>query len=89
MPRISADDCVRLFRVAAALLRKFLQQRGELPKASLIAACPVNVRTESEKGQGGNHFGLMRVPLENPGIGVAVDAERIAALTVRTEALRA
>ena len=33
--------------------------------------------------------GLMRVPLENPGIGVAVDAERIAALTVRTEVLRA
>ena len=32
--------------------------------------------------------GMMRVPLENRGIGVAVDEERIAALTVRAETLR-
>jgi O-succinylbenzoate synthase len=32
--------------------------------------------------------GMMRVPLENRGIGVAVDEERIAALTVRSETLR-
>ena len=32
--------------------------------------------------------GMMRVPLENRGIGVAVDEERITALTVRSETLR-
>lgn len=32
--------------------------------------------------------GMMRVPLENRGIGVAVDEERIGALTVRSETLR-
>ena len=32
--------------------------------------------------------GMMRVPLENRGIGVAVDEERIKALTVRSETLR-
>ena len=34
------------------------------------------------------HDGRMRVPLENAGIGVAVDEERIRALTVRHEVLR-
>ena len=33
--------------------------------------------------------GLVRVPLDSPGIGVTVDVERVAALTVRTEVLRA
>ena len=33
--------------------------------------------------------GMVRVPLDRPGIGVDVDAARIAALTVRTERLRA
>ena len=34
------------------------------------------------------HDGLMHVPLDRPGIGVAVDEERVAALTVRTSTLR-
>ena len=33
--------------------------------------------------------GMVRVPLDAPGIGVAVDAERVAALTARTEVLAA
>ncbi len=33
--------------------------------------------------------GMVRVPLERPGIGVAVDVERVERLTVRTEDLRA
>ncbi|MGA1360465.1 MAG: enolase C-terminal domain-like protein, partial [Gemmatimonadaceae bacterium] len=33
--------------------------------------------------------GMVRVPLDRPGIGVEVDVERIEALTVRREALRA
>jgi O-succinylbenzoate synthase len=32
--------------------------------------------------------GMVRVPLDTPGIGVAVDEERVAALTVRSEELR-
>jgi O-succinylbenzoate synthase len=32
--------------------------------------------------------GLVRVPLEEPGIGVAIDRERITALTVRAEEMR-
>jgi O-succinylbenzoate synthase len=32
--------------------------------------------------------GMVRVPLDRPGIGVEVDAERVAALTVRTQELR-
>lgn len=32
--------------------------------------------------------GMVRVPLERPGIGIAVDAERVAALTVRSAELR-
>jgi len=35
------------------------------------------------------HDGMMTVPLDTPGIGVAVDEERIKALTVRTDVLRA
>jgi len=32
--------------------------------------------------------GMVRVPLDRPGIGVEVDAERVQALTVRIEQLR-
>jgi O-succinylbenzoate synthase len=34
------------------------------------------------------HRGMVRVPLDRPGIGVDVDAERVASLTVRTAELR-
>lgn len=49
--------------VVGAALRKFLQSRDGLPRKSLIAAVPMSVRSEDERGQAGNQFTVMPVPL--------------------------
>ena len=35
-------------------LRRYLQGKGELPQQSLVSGCPVNVRTDQERGLAGN-----------------------------------
>jgi diacylglycerol O-acyltransferase / wax synthase len=40
--------------VVAGAMRRYLKAKGELPKESMTTLMPVNVRTESQKGQPGN-----------------------------------
>ncbi len=50
----------------AGVLRRWLHDRGELPKQSLVAACPITVRDhqrDSTNDQHGNKFGLWLCPL--------------------------
>lgn len=49
--------------VAGGALRQLLLERDGLPSTSLIAAVPVNIRLENEKGQAGNQFTIMQVAL--------------------------
>ena len=46
-------------------LRRYLEAKGELPEASLVAMAPVNVRDPSEKGTGGNIVSTMAVELRS------------------------
>jgi diacylglycerol O-acyltransferase / wax synthase len=52
--------------MAAGAVRRWLQDRGELPKQSLVAACPITVRGrehDTTNNQPGNKFGLWLCPL--------------------------
>jgi diacylglycerol O-acyltransferase / wax synthase len=40
--------------VVAGAMRRYLKAKGELPKESMTTLMPVNVRTESQKGEPGN-----------------------------------
>lgn len=61
VPGATVNDV--LLATVGGALRRFLQDRNGLPARSLIATVPVNVRVESERGQAGNQFTLMFVPL--------------------------
>ncbi|HLT15985.1 MAG TPA: wax ester/triacylglycerol synthase family O-acyltransferase [Acidimicrobiales bacterium] len=40
-------------------LRRYLSSRGGVPEQSLVAACPVSVRTEEQRGANGNRISVM------------------------------
>jgi diacylglycerol O-acyltransferase / wax synthase len=45
--------------LCAGALRKYLQDRNELPKASLVAVCPISVRAELLPGESNNKVSAM------------------------------
>lgn len=49
--------------ICAGALRKYLLEKDELPKESLVSMCPVNVRDPSAASKGGNQVISMSVPL--------------------------
>ena len=49
--------------IVAAALRRFLNERGELPDAPLVAMIPVSVRTEEQRGTYGNRVSTMAVAI--------------------------
>lgn len=71
---VTTNDAVTA--VIAGALRHWLLANGELPERTLVAMCPVSVRSHDEQGaiQGGNRFGLGLCPL---GTDIADDAERL------------
>jgi diacylglycerol O-acyltransferase len=48
-----------LLAVCAGALRSYLDKKGELPDDALVAACPVNVRSEEQAGQADNRLSAM------------------------------
>ncbi|KAA0086656.1 wax ester/triacylglycerol synthase family O-acyltransferase [Mycolicibacterium sp. P9-64] len=67
-----------LTTVVAGVLREWLAAHGELPDRSLVAICPVTVRSRehvSDEDRHGNLFGLQLCPL---GTDMADPAERLA-----------
>ncbi|MFI5244933.1 MAG: o-succinylbenzoate synthase [Gemmatimonadales bacterium] len=70
----------RAYNVAIASLPNFTLPGDVSPSARYWARDIVSPEWTMNRG-------MVRVPLDRPGIGVDVDAERIAALTVRTEQL--
>lgn len=49
--------------LCAGALRRWLVDHAALPEGPLVAAVPVSVRTEAEKGKGGNRVSTMTAPL--------------------------
>jgi WS/DGAT/MGAT family acyltransferase len=58
-------------------LRRYLEAKGELPDASLVAMAPINVRDPSDKGTAGNVVSAMAVLLRND---IEDPAQRLAAV---------
>jgi diacylglycerol O-acyltransferase / wax synthase len=66
-------------------LRHYLQGHGELPDENLVAACPMSIRSNNERGAGGNRlFGKLQ-PL---GTSIADPLERLAAIVEETSPSR-
>jgi diacylglycerol O-acyltransferase / wax synthase len=49
--------------VCGGSLRKYLRDKRELPRESLLAMAPISVRTKAQRGTGGNQVSAMVVPL--------------------------
>lgn len=66
-----------MLTVVGGALRKYLDAKRELPNGSLVAGAPINVRTEEEKGKGGNVINQMNVSVRSD---IADPKERLAAV---------
>src|SRR5271166_1956205 len=61
---VTANDVITA--IVAGVAREWLRDRGELPKQSLVATCPITVRShegDPSRDQHGNMFGLWLCPL--------------------------
>ena len=83
VPGATVND-VFLATVGGAL-RKFLLAQDGLPGDSLVGAVPVNVRQDDERGQAGNQFSIMRMPLRTDEPDPLRRLQRIAALSAQTK----
>ena len=83
VPGATIND-VALAYVGGAL-RRYLEEHGELPDETLVAACPTSIRDSSEQGSGGNRlFGRLQ-SLETI---TADPLERLASIVGETAAFR-
>lgn len=73
-----------LLAVVSGALRRYLLDKGELPRGTLICTCPISIRTEEQQGQLGNQIAKMLVAL---GTDLADPAERLR--FIREESLSA
>jgi diacylglycerol O-acyltransferase / wax synthase len=64
VPGATVNDVI--LAVCAGALRRYLSDRGELPDEPLVAACPVDVRTEDQRGRSDNRVSAMftRLPTD-------------------------
>ncbi len=80
VPGATVNDVV-LTTVGGAL-RRYLDEKGELPEASLGAGAPVNVRTADQLGTGGNQISAMTLTLRTD---IADPVERLEAIHVDSQ----
>ena len=52
-----------MLTIVAGGMRKYLKSKDELPEKTLVAGCPIDVRSEKERASGGNMVGFMNVAL--------------------------
>jgi diacylglycerol O-acyltransferase len=71
--------------ICAGALRRWLQDKHELPDASMVAAVPVSVRTEAEKGTQGNKVTMARTALHTE---IEDPVERLRCLSRRMDKVK-
>ncbi len=68
--------------ICAGAMRRYLLAKEELPKTSLVAMCPISVRTEGAEGDGGNQISDMAVAM---GTDIEDPIARLQAIRIRTQ----
>jgi diacylglycerol O-acyltransferase len=76
---VKVNDVV--LAVVSGALRRYLVHRSELPRAPLIAMCPISVRSEDERGRADNRVSAMFVHLRTD---IPDVAERLQAIAETT-----
>lgn len=83
VPGATVNDV--LLTVVAGGLRRYLEDREQLPEAPMKAGCPINIRTEGEAAAGGNMISAMIVnmhtDIDNP-------LDRLSAITESSTAAK-
>jgi len=85
VPDATVNDVI--LSVCGGAMRRYLSDKRELPKESLLAMAPISVRAETERGTAGNQVSAMVVPIHTE-IGNAL--ERLQAVhegTMQSKAL--
>jgi WS/DGAT/MGAT family acyltransferase len=63
VPGATVNDVI--LTVCGGALRRYLEAKGELPDASLIAMAPISIRSEAEAGTAGNRVSTMSVSVRS------------------------
>ncbi|KAA1188456.1 wax ester/triacylglycerol synthase family O-acyltransferase [Pseudohalioglobus sediminis] len=61
VPGATINDA--MLTIVSGAMRRYLEDKGELPDESLVTGCPIDVRSPEEKAAGGNMVGFMNVAL--------------------------
>jgi len=61
LPGTTVNDV--MLTIVAGGLRKYLKSKDDLPEKTLVAGCPIDVRSPEERASGGNMVGFMNVAL--------------------------
>jgi WS/DGAT/MGAT family acyltransferase len=70
-----------LLATCALAVRGYLERRGALPDEPLVAACPVSVRTDEDRGRANNRLSVLFTPLHTEVADPRVVLERTRAST--------
>ncbi len=74
-----------VLNISAEALRRDLQDKGELPEGPLYSGVPVSVRTEEQKGAGGNRVTMVRTNLHTD---IEDPVERLTAINQRMQQVK-
>ncbi len=83
IPGATVNDAV--IAICGGAIRSYLEAHGALPAQSLVAMAPVNVRSETEKGTGGNQVSALAVAIRTD---IPDPLERLAAVHGHTRAAK-
>ncbi|MEH6587652.1 MAG: wax ester/triacylglycerol synthase family O-acyltransferase [Halioglobus sp.] len=75
-----------MLAIVSGAMRKYLQDKDELPEETLVTGCPIDVRSAEEKAAGGNMVGFMNVGLRSD---IEDPAERLAAIHEESQSAKA
>ena len=87
VPGATVNDAV--LAICSGAMRRYLQHHGELPEQTLSAMAPISVRSEEEKGTGGNVISMMSVTLHSDVADPLVRLRRIHETTKASKATSA
>ncbi|MEP4146952.1 MAG: wax ester/triacylglycerol synthase family O-acyltransferase [Halioglobus sp.] len=75
-----------MLAIVSGGMRKYLEDKDELPDETLVTGCPIDVRSAEERAAGGNMVGFMNVGLRSD---IEDPAERLAAIHEESKSAKA